>query len=243
MTYRLCDLTIPATCLTGDTIPQYSVIVADPPWWYADQRKVRKDGKTPTKGIGACHHYNQLRTPVIATMRFPKLVANPEHCYLFMWTTCPLLPDALQVMNGWGFRYSTVAFVWVKMNPKRWQEAQGDALQMPLWPGGPTFLENVLSALTFYGPGHHTASNVELVLLGIRGSAPSPAQGCKEEQIIFAPRLEDHSRKPEEMQSRIEHMYPFYGKGSLCELFARRDRRGWDCYGNENIFDPYPEKV
>ena len=33
---------------------------------------------------------------------------------LFMWATFPLLPDALEVVSSWGFKYKT-AFVWDKM--------------------------------------------------------------------------------------------------------------------------------
>lgn len=238
--YTLCDLRYPGEFAWREA--HYRVIVADPPWWYADQRKVRKDGKTPTRGIGACHHYGQMQTREIAALGVPQVMAHPDQCYLFLWATCPLLPDALQVIRAWGFRYSTVAFVWVKTNGRRWEEAQEEARQAALWPPGWGWLESFLASLTVFGPGHHTASNVELVLLGVRGAAPAPAKGCKEEQVIFHPRLEDHSRKPEEMQNRIERMYPFIERGEMCELFARRDRVGWDCYGNEIRFLPYPEE-
>lgn len=39
-----------------------------------------------------------------------------------------------------------------------------------------------------------------------------------------------HARKPEELQDWIEEA--FTGQNRL-ELFARRNRPGWTCYGNE----------
>jgi len=87
---------------------RYQIIVADPPWWYADQRKVRKDGKTPTRGIGACHHYGQMTTDEICAMPVADLAA--DRCHLYLWATCPLLPDALRVMQAWQFEWATVAF-------------------------------------------------------------------------------------------------------------------------------------
>lgn len=240
--YHLCDLTKPSSIVTPDHTGRYSIIVADPPWWYADQKKVRKDGKTPTRGIGACHHYDQMKTPEIAGLTFPGIVANAANCHLYMWATCPLFPDALDVMRAWGFRWATVAFVWIKTNGKRWEEAADMILQARMWPYGDAEIRAFLERLAFFGPGYYTGSNVELVLLGIKGKPFYHAAGRKASQLIFAPLDEEHSRKPEEMQSRIEYMYPFIPKAEMCELFARRERRGWDCYGNENIFPPYPEE-
>ena len=37
-------------------------------------------------------------------------------CRLFLWTTDAHLPQALALGEAWGFRYSTVAFVWAKQN-------------------------------------------------------------------------------------------------------------------------------
>ena len=35
---------------------------------------------------------------------------------LFMWATFPMLREALDVIEAWGFSYKTVAFNWVKQN-------------------------------------------------------------------------------------------------------------------------------
>ena len=37
-------------------------------------------------------------------------------CALFMWATFPMLREALDVIEAWGFSYKTVAFNWVKQN-------------------------------------------------------------------------------------------------------------------------------
>lgn len=206
----------------------YQTIVADPPWWYAPRNKLRQDGTTPSQGIGACHHYDQLSTDEIAAMPVAQLAAG--RCHLYLWATCPLLPDALQVMDAWGFRWATVAFVWVKMNAGRWQAAQARVWQRGMFEPADACVAAFLDGLAFFGPGFYTGSNVELVLLGTRGKPFAHAVGCKASQLVFAPRR-GHSAKPEAVQDRIEWMYP--DAMPRLELFARRALPGWTAWGNE----------
>ena len=35
-----------------------------------------------------------------------------------MWVVSTMLPDALKIMEAWGFKYRTVGFYWIKMNQK-----------------------------------------------------------------------------------------------------------------------------
>lgn len=44
-------------------------------------------------------------------------VPTAKDCVLFLWATSPLLPEALEVMQAWGFEYKT-SLVWVKTG--RW---------------------------------------------------------------------------------------------------------------------------
>jgi N6-adenosine-specific RNA methylase IME4 len=39
-----------------------------------------------------------------------------ENCALFLWVTDPMLPNAFELINKWGFEYKTVGFYWVKLN-------------------------------------------------------------------------------------------------------------------------------
>lgn len=76
------------------------------------------------------------------------------------------------------------------------------------------------------GLGLTTRKNAEFVLLGRRGNAKRLAKDVRE--LILSPRRE-HSRKPDEMYSRVER----YCAGPYLELFARQPRPGWDSWGNE----------
>lgn len=38
-----------------------------------------------------------------------------DNAVLFLWTTDSYLKRAIDVMESWGFKYKTVAFVWVKL--------------------------------------------------------------------------------------------------------------------------------
>lgn len=47
----------------------------------------------------------------IAELPVPKI--TEDNCHLYLWTTNNYLPDALDVMEAWGFKYKT-CITWVK---------------------------------------------------------------------------------------------------------------------------------
>ena len=117
-----------------------------------------------------------------------------------MWCVDPMLPEALEVIKAWGFKYKTVGFTWAKQN------------------------KNDMGMFT--GLGYWTRSNPEMCLLATKGKPSRLSKSVR--QLIHAPRQE-HSRKPDEIYTRIEQLLP----GPYVELFARREREGWDSWGNE----------
>lgn len=78
-------------------------------------------------------------------------------------------------------------------------------------------------------PGFYTYSECEFVIVGKRGKIPRPYHQSGAKQLV-SERKGKHSVKPEEVQDRIEIMFPTQTK---LELFARRHRPGWTCLGNE----------
>lgn len=140
--------------------PSFSIIYADPPWQYVS---VSHKGTPP---------YPCLSTKEIAALPIAD-ICNKD-CLLFLWTTYPMLPDALSVIKAWGFAYKTVAFTWVKTNPS-----------------GRGF---------HFGLGRWTRSNPEICLLGIRGSSKRVARNVP--NLVIAPRRA-HSQKPDEVRGHI----------------------------------------
>jgi N6-adenosine-specific RNA methylase IME4 len=69
----------------------------------------------------------------------------------------------------------------------------------------------------------------EHLLIAKRGDFPLPATD-RRPLSIFRERRREHSRKPEAAYEIIERMYPDLPK---IELFARRKRPNWSCWGNE----------
>ncbi len=88
---------------------RYAVIAADPPWTY---RVFTPKGNRK----GAIRHYPTMRLDDIKAL--PVAAVAAKDCHLFLWTTGPNLPQAFEVMAAWGFRYSSVAFTWAKLNPR-----------------------------------------------------------------------------------------------------------------------------
>lgn len=130
-----------------------------------------------------------------------------DDCVLFLWITWPLLEHALRVIDAWGFTYKTCAFAWMK----------ADVSTINMFPG-PVDVSMKL--------GYWTRANSEACLLATRGK-PKRLKADVRQGIIEPAR--QHSRKPDCVHERIERLVA----GPYLELFARRRRPGWDCWGNE----------
>ena len=78
-----------------------------------------------------------------------------------------------------------------------------------------------------FGTGYWTRKNSEDVWLFTRDVKPK-RKNADVAELLIAPRGK-HSAKPEEMQTRVERLVD----GPYLELFARRERPGWTCLGNE----------
>lgn len=76
------------------------------------------------------------------------------------------------------------------------------------------------------GLGYWSRGNCEFCLLATRGK-PKRVDNCVR-HLVIEPRGE-HSRKPDEVAARIERLV----NGPYVELFARRQRDGWACWGDE----------
>jgi len=169
---------------------KFAVIVADPPWnWRAWSSR--------GEGRSASRHYDVMSLDDIMAMPVEDIAA--DDCALFLWATSPMLPQAIEVMDAWGFTYKTVAFMWIKV---------------------------ALSGRPMTGMGYWTQQNAEFVLLGTRGR---PRRKSASVHSVVMERRGRHSEKPEAVQERIEELLD----GPYCELFARRRRDGWTCWGNE----------
>jgi N6-adenosine-specific RNA methylase IME4 len=170
---------------------KFPVILADPPWPYATFSE---------KGMGrsAEAHYDTMPIPAIAALPVAQW-AGDKAAVLFLWVTEPILPRAFDVIEAWGFRYSTVGFTWIKTIAN-----EPDPTLF-----GPPPLRFV------FGMGHWTRGNPELCLLATRGKPHRINADVPE--LILAPRRE-HSRKPDEIYGRFERLMG--SEGPFLELFA-----------------------
>lgn len=78
----------------------------------------------------------------------------------------------------------------------------------------------------YMSTGYWTRGGAEVCLMATTGAPTRLDKGVA--QVLHAIPTE-HSRKPEEVADRIERLVP----GPYCELFARRRRPGWTCWGRE----------
>ncbi len=84
------------------------------------------------------------------------------------------------------------------------------------------------------GLGQYFRGLTEHCLFGVRGNLPYLIKDGKRAQgktAFYAPKRE-HSRKPDEMRTMIEHVSGTADRPKI-ELFARERVPGWDAWGDE----------
>lgn len=146
---------------------EYSVIYADPPWHF-------KTWSAKGRGRTADAWYDLMTLDELREFDAGRFAA-PD-CVLLMWAIDPMLPQALSLIEAWGFKFKTVGFYWVKLTRR----------------GTP-----------FMGLGHWTRNNPEQCLLATRGHPHRRSAAVR--KLITSP-LREHSRKPDEAYERIEQL-------------------------------------
>lgn len=150
----------------------YSTVLADPPWRFQNRTgKVAPEHK---------------RLGRYATMSLDEIKALPvsdvtaDNAHLYLWVPNALLPEGLEVMNAWGFRYVS-NIVWAKRRKD----------------GGPDGR----------GVGFYFRNVTELLLFGVKGHMRTLAPGRSQVNMIET-RKREHSRKPDEQYDLIESCSP-----------------------------------
>jgi N6-adenosine-specific RNA methylase IME4 len=179
------------------------VLYADPPQSFTTYS---------AKGRDRCadKHYTVMTHADIMAMGPLVEALAADSSALLLWTSGTFAERSHEIAAAWGFRFITYAFVWIKTR-KGCTALEPDELT-----------ESNLST----GLGFTTRANAEFVLLAKRGSPHRLNNDV--DQVVIAPRAR-HSEKPEEAARRIERLYP----GPYLELFARRQRPNWTCWGDE----------
>jgi N6-adenosine-specific RNA methylase IME4 len=84
---------------------KWRVFYADPPWDYGNER--------PLYAGDQDDHYPPMATEDLCALGIAEMAM--DDAVLFCWCTSAILhPDALQVLDAWGFEYKTT-FIWDKI--------------------------------------------------------------------------------------------------------------------------------
>lgn len=185
---------------------KYRTIVADPPWRYANTTGLT----TNMKGNRRLPQITSCAEGHYATMDNSELAGLPmgefadDECSLYLWVTNPL-------MFGHGKRHRG------PVAPIDIVEAWG-------------FRYVTLLTWVKTGPpgmGFHFRGHTEHAIYAVRGDVKIPVE-IRESNVIVAPRR-GHSEKPDAFMDLVERVSP----EPRLEMFARRQRLGWDTWGNE----------
>lgn len=225
---------------------KYQVIVADPAWSFSDSLKMSDVAR------GAKANYNTMTISQIKGMPV-KDISDPNGAILALWVPSSLLQEGLDTMKAWGFTHKQT-YVWVKTKKEPFGEVykgmkknlyssikwlvehkfpknQSRSYIMDVTIRGLSKLGFInLESILSFGMGRLFRQTHEICLIGINNKKIYKLLANKSQRSVSFGENLRHSAKPEHLQDSLEIMFPGTNK---IELFARRVRPGWECYGNE----------
>lgn len=152
---------------------KFASILADPPW-----RFTNRTGKVAPEHRRLAR-YATMTLDDICGLPVEDLAANTAHLYL--WTPNALLPEALKVMEAWGFSYKA-NIVWHKVRKDGGSDGRG--------------------------VGFYFRNVTELLLFGTRGKNARTLSPGRSQVNMMQSRKREHSRKPDEQYEVIEACSP-----------------------------------
>jgi N6-adenosine-specific RNA methylase IME4 len=230
----------------NNTSKSFQNIVCDPPWGFSDSLSM-SDVKR-----GAAANYPTMKLPHIQALPVQD-VADPDGCLLALWVPSSMLQDGLDTMKLWGFEQKQT-YIWCKTIKNPWKDIDHwiKVHWANQWKNNPfKSIKDIklvselcamvlaakvpLTSLLSFGLGRIFRQSHEICLIGINNTKIYQRLANKSQRSVsFAPNLK-HSSKPECLQDSLELMFPDQPDHPInrLELFARRERPGWTCLGNE----------
>ena len=132
---------------------------------------------------------------------------------------CKLPIEAHALPNAVLFCWVTAPMLYESPGPREVIEAWG------FKPKTGMVWDKVLSA-----GGHYVASKHEHLIIATRGSCLPDVPTPSPDSVMTIRRDGEHSSKPEEFRKIITALYT---TGPYLELFARKQSKGWDVFGND----------
>jgi N6-adenosine-specific RNA methylase IME4 len=179
---------------------KYNVIYADPPWQYTNKHQMFEVGETYDRGIE--NQYQVMNSKDLKGMPIKSI--TQDDCVCFIWATNPLLPEALELLKAWGFKYKTML---------TWKKTTGSGY----WFMGYTehLLFGVKGNIKAFRSG---ISNFLDIKSGEHSEKPHQFR-----ELIFKV-SEESFDKPERLELFAR---------SRVGLFPDYEYKGWDVYGDE----------
>lgn len=195
---------------------KYALIYADPAWSYDNKGSRAK----------ADNHYRTMTLTELK--RLPVWDLAADDAILAMWWVPPMPLEAIQLAEAWGFKVKNMClFSWHKLNKLAEQHIDTWLCAKTEVVTGADIL-TLIAEQTRMGLGNYTRSNVESVLVAVKGKG-LPRLQADIKQMVMAP-IGEHSAKPAEIREALEKLY---GDVKRIELFSRSDAQGWDHWGDE----------
>ncbi|MDD9908260.1 MAG: MT-A70 family methyltransferase [Ahrensia sp.] len=152
---------------------KFSTILADPPW-----RFTNRTGKMAPEHR-RLSRYETMTLDNICELPVSDVTESTAHLYL--WTPNALLPEALKVMDAWGFTYKS-NLIWHKIRKDGGSDGRG--------------------------VGFYFRNVTEMILFGVKGKGARTLAPGRRQVNFMASRKREHSRKPDEQYEIIEACSP-----------------------------------
>lgn len=210
---------------------KFQVIAADPPWSFSDKLKMSDVPR------GAEANYNTMTISQIKALPVND-ISDPAGAVLALWVPSSILQEGLDVMKAWGFVHKQT-YIWVKTKKIPLSSLLKDVTKLKLSDFNlKTYKKKIISLIKgedlnstlAFGLGRLFRQTHEICLLGINNKKIYKHLANKSQRSVSFGFNLKHSAKPEHLQNSLEIMFPNANK---LEMFARREKEGWVCVGNE----------
>ena len=208
------------------------ILVADPAWEFGDELKMSDVPR------GASTNYPTLTVEELAKLPIAD-ITDPDGSLLALWVPSSMITDGILLMTAWGFEQKQL-WVWAKTKLDPFEDLRKilqtvkkkpEKIDEALKAINPFDFNSKNDSILSFGMGRLGRNCHEIVLIGVRGKIYDKLEDKSQRTVFFASNLK-HSQKPEILQDKLEVMFPTT-VGKRLEIFARRERAGWNCLGNE----------